>query len=433
MSISSECASPECISPEFAAIVGLDRSDQYLDICLQATGANKVHHTRISSQPESIQEWLNGLRESFPGGHFAICLEQPAAALLHFFVHCEDVVLYPVNPLTLSRYRQAFVTSKAKSDVGDATFLLELAREHRHKLTAWNPHDANTRALALLCEGRRKAVDLRTKLSNQLTSHLKLYYPQALQVAGDDLYIPLACDFLLRWPSLQELKRARAATVRKFYIEHNCRRTDAIARRLELIKKAVAVSDDAALLRGWELTTRMLAAQLRQLATSIAEFDSEIAKVFAQHEDAPLFSCLPGAGPVFRARLLAAFGSDRSRYTCAADLEQYSGIAPVIKASGNSRLVQRRFARPLFLHQSFIEYADQSLRHCAWAKEFYRSQRDKGKGHYCAVRALAFKWIRIIFRCWKERVAYDEEKYLQALQRTGSPYGRASLVHEHGF
>jgi transposase len=119
--------------------------------------------------------------------------------------------------------------------------------------------------------------------------------------------------------------------------------------------------------------------------------------------------------------VIAAFGSDRSRYESAEDMEKYSGVAPVIKASGNSRLVQRRFARPLFLHQSFIEYSDLSLRRCAWAKAFYRQQRAKGKGHYCAVRALAFKWIRIIFRCWKDRVAYDDEKYLESLRRRRSP------------
>ena len=143
--------------------------------------------------------------------------------------------------------------------------------------------------------------------------------------------------------------------------------------------------------------------------------------LWLSHEDAFIFSSLPGAGPVVNARLLAAFGSDRSRYASADDMEKYSGIAPVVKASGNSRIVQRRFARPLFLHQSFMEYSDQSLRHCGWAKEFYRRQRQKGKGHYCAVRALAFKWIRIIFRCWQKREAYDEEKYLASLRRRRSP------------
>ncbi len=151
---------------DFAAFVGIDRSDQHLDICFQAAGEQEVHHTRISSSPEAVQQWLHKLRERFPGPGFAVCLEQPAVALMHFFLHCEDVVLYPVNPLSLARYRQAFVTSRAKSDLGDATFLLELVRDHRHRLTPWHPDDTATRTLSLLCEGRRKAVDLRTRLSN---------------------------------------------------------------------------------------------------------------------------------------------------------------------------------------------------------------------------------------------------------------------------
>jgi transposase len=299
-------------TPSFTALIGLDRSDKKLDLCVQVTGTNKIEHTCITNSPEAAQEWLSALRLRFPGGHFALCLEQPAAALLHFFVHCPDVVLYPVNPLSLSRYRHAFVTSRAKSDSGDAAFLLELLRDHRHKLTPWQPDDEQTRALTLLCEARRNAVDLRTQLSNQLTAHLKLYYPQALQLAGDDIFIPLACDFLLRWPSLQELKRARAVTIRKFYIAHNCRQPGAIERRLEAITHAVPVSDDPALQLSSVATTRMLAAQLKPLAASIAEFDRAIAEVFTQHEDAFIFSSLPGAGPVFSARLLAAFGSDRS-------------------------------------------------------------------------------------------------------------------------
>lgn len=294
-------------------------------------------------------------------------------------------------------------------------------RDHRDKLPVWRPDDAATRSLSLLCEGRRKAVDLRTRLCNALTAHLKGYYPQALELAGDDLHIVLACDFLLRWPSLQELKRARAKTIHQFYLAHNCRSKAAIARHLELIAASVAFSDDAALLTGAVPLTKMYAGQLKGLAASVAEFDRAIEELFAQHADGFIFASLPGAGPVFSARLLCAFGSDRERYASAQDMEQYSGIAPVIKASGKVRLVQRRFARPLFLHQSFMEYADQSVRHCAWARAFLRSQRARGKGHYAAVRALAFKWIRIIFRCWKDKVAYDDVKYTTSLREKGLP------------
>ncbi|MBZ5625437.1 MAG: hypothetical protein LAQ69_43090, partial [Acidobacteriia bacterium] len=41
------------------------------------------------------------------------------------------------------------------------------------------------------------------------------------------------------------------------------------------------------------------------------------------------------------------------------------------------------------------------------------------------VRALAYKWIRIIFRCWKDNKPYDEQTYLQSLHKRNSPLGAA--------
>jgi hypothetical protein len=38
---------------------------------------------------------------------------------------------------------------------------------------------------------------------------------------------------------------------------------------------------------------------------------------------------------------------------------------------------------------------------------------------------LAYKWIRIIFRCWKDGKPYDEEVYLNSLRRRGSQLGAA--------
>ena len=407
-----------------AAFIGIDRSDSRLDLCLQVPGA-PPETLALENTPETVQQWLATLCERFGGQPVAVCFEQPAAALLHQLAGCDFVQLYAINPLTLAKYRQAFTTSRAKDDKRDARCLMEIVRDHHTKLTLWQPDAAQTRTLAALVEARRAAVDLRTGLCNQLGAHLKGYFPQALGLVGDDLYTALCCDFLLRWPSLQELKRARVHTVRRFYVEHHSRQQDVLERRLELIQKSVPVfapgSDEAALLVSAVLTTQMLAGQLKQLAGAIAAFEAKIEAVFHTHEDAFIFASLPGVGQVYSARLLAAFGSDRTRFATAQDVEQYSGIAPVIKQSGNTRVVQRRRACPHFLHQSFVEYAAQSVHHCAWAKAFYRRQRDKGKGHWAAVRALAFKWIRIIFVCWQRREAYDEARYLEALRRSGSP------------
>jgi transposase len=120
-------------------------------------------------------------------------------------------------------------------------------------------------------------------------------------------------------------------------------------------------------------------------------------------------------------RLLAAFGSQRERYGSAREVQSYSGIAPVTERSGKKKWVQFRWAAPKFLRQSFHEWAGHSIAHSEWARSYYQQQRSKGKGHHAAVRALAFKWIRIVFRCWKDGVAYEESKYLAALSKRSSP------------
>lgn len=409
---------PVCAEP--AVVIGIDRSDSRLDICLQQSG-QASEYLALDNTPEVLAQWLITLHQRFEGQCLALCFEQPAGALLHQLADCHFVHLYAINPLTLARYRQTFTTSRAKDDRRDARCLMELVRDHRDKLTPWQPDASGTRALCALVEARRQTVDWRTQLCNRLKTHLKSYFPQALQLVGDDLHTPLCCDFLQRWPILQDLKRARPQTVHRFYTQHHSRRHEVIERRLQLIHDSVPVSDDKALLVSAVLLTQMLVGQLKQLAGALAAFDAQIEELFDSHQDAFIFESLPGAGAVYQARLLAAFGSDRTRFTTAQDMEQYSGIAPVVKQSGQSRIVQRRHACPRFLHQSLLEYAGQSVAHCAWAKAYYRMQREKGKGHWATVRALAFKWIRIIFRCWQSRKRYEEERYLAALQRSHAP------------
>jgi hypothetical protein len=45
-----------------------------------------------------------------------------------------------------------------------------------------------------------------------------------------------------------------------------------------------------------------------------------------------------------------------------------------------------------------------------------------GKTYYTAIRALAYKWIRILHACWKKGQIYEEARYLTALQQHNSPY-----------
>ena len=137
--------------------------------------------------------------------------------------------------------------------------------------------------------------------------------------------------------------------------------------------------------------------------------------------DYQLFDDLPGAGPTFAPRLLVAFGEHRDRFPTASSLQKSSGIAPVMERSGNRAWVHWRYSCSKFVRQTFVEWAAQTIPRSFWAKAFYESHRARGARHQAALRALAFKWIRILHRCWLDRVPYDESRYLMALRKRGAP------------
>ncbi len=408
---------------EFGAYIGLDWADRTHVISLRGTDSGKVEHYQLVHKPEALAEWVSDLQRRFPGQRVAVALEQARGAVVHALMGYDFLVLYPVNPKTLAKYREAFSPSGAKDDPTDADLLLELVTLHRDKLRAWLPDDELTRTITLLVEYRRQLVATQTSLSNRLTSLLKLYYPQALAWAGE-LTTVQACDFLQRWPTLAQVQQAAPAKLRQFYLAHGCRKADVIEQRLQEIKLAQPLTRDGAVISASVVMVQATTTQLRPLMEAIARMEKQIAELFRQHADHELFSSFPGAGPVLAPRLLAALGADRGRFAAATEVQQLSGIAPVMERSGKTCWVHRRWACPKFVRQSFHEFAGQSIRWSTWARAFYDQQRQRGNGHHAAVRSLAYRWIRIIYRCWQMRVPYCEETYCRALQRRQSPLAR---------
>jgi len=402
-------------------VIGLDRSDRKADLHLINTHSQERHSVVIDTAPEALWEWLLQWRQQHPQTRVGLCLEQPAGHLISFLEAYEWITLYPINPITLQKYREAFVTSRAKDDTRDAYFLAELLWAHPDKLQAWSPEDSPTRAVQQLVLHRRAVVDERTGLTNRLQALLKQYFPQALQLCGEDLWRPLATAFLLKWPSLSALRKVRTARLKAFYYLQGSRSQKLIEQRLGLIEKAVPITDESAVIESFVLRVQLLARELQLVQKTIQEFDQQIARAYAAHPDRELFASLPGAGPVLGPRLLASMGSQRERFGAAGQLQSYTGIAPVTKKSGGSCRIHRRYLCPKFHRQSFHEYAGQSILWSRWAAAFYLQQRSKGSPHHTAVRALAFKWQRIIFRCWQDRRPYQEQTYEGALRKSRSP------------
>jgi transposase len=402
--------------PEWAAFVAIDWGDRKNFWKLAVAGSEQREKGEMGSEPEEVDAWATGLAVRFGDRPIAVILEQSRGALIYKLVKYAHLVLFPVHSATAARYRKAFHPSGSKSDPGDADSLLDLLLRHREELRELRPDNVPTRLLRILVEQRREMVDDSTRYSNRLTSCLKMYFPQVLKWF-DRVSSPMVCAFVQRWPTLQRLRGAHPGTLRKFFLEHNCRSEELIRTRIAEVRTAVAATNDEAVIEGESLTALGLIGQIEALRLHIDALDRRIREVVQEHPDGSLFSSFPGAGEALAPRLIAAFGSDRARYSSAEEVQHYSGIAPVTETSGRKKWVHFRRACPKFLRQTFQEFAQHSMHKSEWAKAFYRSEREKGQKHHCAVRKLAYKWIRILFRCWKNGTPYDEAVYQRSLEK----------------
>jgi transposase len=407
---------------DFAATLGLDWADQKHDIWLRPADGSKPQHLRVEQSPEAVHEWVAKLRERFGGRPLAVGIETSRGPVISALMAYDFIVIFPINPKALKDYRAAFCVSGAKDDRTDAQLQEEFVRLHHPKLKALQPDTQLTRKLAGLVENRRRLVDERTRFVNQLHSTLKTYYPLAETLLDGKLNLPMAADFLTRWPDLESLQQAQTKALRTFFHKHNSRGAKIMEERFALLQAAKALTSDPAIIQPARQLVLALASLLRPLHQAIAILDKQIEQAMDQHPDAPIFRSFPGAGPALAPRLLVAFGTNRERFTSALEVAQFYGIAPVVIQSGNSKTTHMRHRCPKFGRQTFHENAGCAFKKEPWARAYYHQHKERHQDkHHQACRALAFKLIRIYFACWKLRTTYAPERYLTALQKHASP------------
>lgn len=412
---------------QYAAFVAIDWADRKHVWRLQAAGQTKKETGTLEQKPEIIGPWVAKLRERFGGRPIAVAVEQSRGALIHALLSYDFIVIFPLHPATVSRFREAFKFSGAKNDPLDADQILEILTKHLRLLKALNPDTEETRLLARLVEDRRKAVDLRTCHIQAWTAALKEYFPQASELLSGNLASRLACDFAMKWPTFERFQQAKPSTIKSFYYGHNIRSPEVIEKVLATAKTAQALTTDLAVVESGSRLSQMYAQLIKTLNPVIEDYDQRIEKVFQAHPEANLFNCLPGAGRAMAPRLLTFFGTDRSRYQSAQNVHSFSGIAPVTRASGKSRVVYFRVACPRFDRQTFHEFARLSIAKCQWARNYLDYYTAKGKKFQTIIRALAFKWIRILWKCWQERTPYNEARYMETLKKRGSIFATLHL------
>ncbi len=404
----------------YAATIGIDWSNAKHDICLRVQGRDQLEYSQIPHTVEAVNEWARELRSRFGGQSVAVALELAKGPLVYLLEQHPQLVIFPINPATLAKYRQTFTPSHAKDDPTDAFLALDLLTRHHEHLSPLRPERPAMRALKQLINTRIMLRGDITRVTNRLTSASKNYYPQVLDWFADK-DTRLFCDFLLRWPTSAQAKKARRSTLERFLRAHNVRRANVIKNRIDAINSLTVMSTDPGVVEPNTLLVQILAEQLTVLLDSRARCEGKISSLCEQCPDHHLFASFPGAGPIYSARLTSAFGEQRERLPSATHAQRHFGIAPVIERSGNKSWTHWRYRCDAKLRQTLVEWAALSIPHSFWANAYYQQQRHKGSTHQAALRALAFKWTRILYRCWHDGVEYDESTYLAALKQRGSP------------
>lgn len=399
-------------------LIGIDWADTKHDYHL--IGMDEKVHTGIFQQsPVAIAEQVAKWRAEHPGTTFAIGIETSKGALINALLEHEDIAIYPINPGALAHLRKSHRHGGGKSDPIDAQRIAEFLRDRIGELHPLKRDSPLTRELGSLAEQRRQAVDARADLANELTSLLKQYFPAALQFGAAKPYAEFLLSFLIKYPALQAAQAASEAELRNYFHGLNMKRkADKLAK---VLTKAVPLTCDQVTLRCSQRRAVMIAEQLKVLNKHIRSYEARIQELLPSHPGYRIASSLPGIATNTQARLIAAMGDGQGRYDSAASLQCASGIAPITSQSGKRKFVSARWACTKYLRQTFHELAGLSILKSQWAKAFYEDQKSRGKPANTAKRALAYKWQRIIFRCWQSGVPYDEAQYIERLKASGSP------------
>ena len=400
---------------EITHYAGFDWASDHHDVAVVDAQGKVVWQRRFAHTAEGWQELAAQLHKL---GTVAVAVEtSQGMAVEQLLAH--GFIVYPVNPKSAQRYRERKSPCGVKNDQLDAWSLGDALRLDGHGWKPLSPEDPLVAELRLLTRDEVALIEQRTALINQLIAALRDYYPAALE-AFDDWTAPSAWAFVERFATPQALVKAGKRTWEKFLHTQKLYRPTTHERRLEIFARADQFTSTPGVIAARSLLASTLAVMLRTLNQQLAVYRERIEALFAQHPDHDVFGSLPGIGPKLGPRLLAELGSDRNRFDSAQSLQCFAGTAPVTIQSGQitKRMMRRACHRGL---RATVHLWSNSSRHaCPWAQAYYQAHRVKGKSHACALRCLAQRWLKILWKMWQTKVPYDADLHARNQQKHGS-------------
>jgi transposase len=391
--------------------IGVDLSDRFFDSCITDSSGDVLTRNRFDfdhdgfcSFTKVIQEHQTDTQKSMVG------LENPRSRLVDFLIQRGYHVML-TNPTAISSYRKSRKPSKAKSDQADAQLIADYVREHHKSLRAIQIPEETVRELSLLLEDRDKLIQQKVKFSNQLTSTLKEYFPQALDAFGS-IDSKCAIQFLERVDTFAQMKAFSTKELEQLIKECGIYRKDSKERFHKAMGKPVSHVSQAVVNAKVRLKNTLVT-HLHLLIQQIQEYETQIKSLMDDIPDGHIFRSLPGADYILGAKLLVLYST--RDFTDASEAQQLFGTAPYTAMSGQSRHVGFRRGANKFGRNTFQQFARGSIKSSSWARRQFVKKRNEGKGSHHAFRCLANTWVKITFAMWHSKTPYDETRHLASI------------------
>jgi transposase len=316
-------------------------------------------------------------------------------------------VVFAVNPLQASRYRERHKVSGAKSDAADAHVLADMVRTDSHQLRPVAGDTAASEAIKVVTRTHKTLIWERTRHTQRLRHALREYFPAAL-AAFEDLDAADTLELLAKAPD--PASAARLSTGQISAVLKRARRRD-VPGKAAAIRAALRtehLGQPEVVAAAYAASVRALTAVLVTLNEQVKALQGQVEAHFGAHPAAEIIVSQPGLGPILGARVLAEFGDDPDRYTSAKARKNYAGTSPITRASGKKKIALARFVHNDRLIDALMSQAFAALTASPGARAYYDKQRARGTEHNPALRQLANRLVGILHGCLKTHTTYDE-------------------------
>jgi transposase len=396
--------------------LGVDWADEFHKVWVSDCESKKIADMKVAENMEGRSDfgrWLNERKAE--GIELLAAIEKPHGRIVDFLLD-HGIVVYPINPKALNRARDRFRMSQSKSDAFDAYVLAEFLRTDHPHLRALQPNSEQAQELKMLTRDHHRLGRQKTRLLNQITVTLKEYYPRPLEVFSD-LETKIALDFLEQYPTPGDLSELRRRKWNRFAKrDHHLSEQRCKELWEKLSKPQMAMPEHV--VRAKRRLLGVLVVQLKALLPAVKSYEEKIEDFFASLPAAKLTKTLPGGKSGTTLPMLwAELGDAKNRWQSWRHLQAEAGAVPITKESGKSRAVQFRFACNKVLRYATYWFSFNALNRCEWAKKYYRDHRARGHSHNQALRALAAKWVKVLFVMWRDDKPYDENYHLANIAR----------------